>query len=320
MIRFLKNILFFAMLFGAVFWLVNWLLFIDKPKQNDYLSALIDKHQRLDNMDSPKLIFAGGSNLAFGLDRKSIEDTFLVPVVNMGLQGGLGLNFILEELKDKIKTGDVVVLSIEYFLDIDGNYALQKEAARQFSRADRYFKMSLQKELQIYLDRCRDNFDSSKREKSKEKKAEDVYSRSIFNNYGDIVLPEGIESSPTLLCGYEFEYEYWVGINLLNEFIYEAQSKKVEVFFMYPNYCASGYYINEMVLKNFANDIENDLNVEILNSPEDLVMDDSLFFDTRYHLNIEGRVIRTTKMIDILQKNASVLKAFEGIKKHTTKK
>ncbi|MCK4797079.1 MAG: hypothetical protein KAT05_06835, partial [Spirochaetes bacterium] len=43
------------------------ILFQPKLDENNYLAAIIDKHKLIETVESPRLIFLGGSNLAFGL-------------------------------------------------------------------------------------------------------------------------------------------------------------------------------------------------------------------------------------------------------------
>src|ERR1700739_1843921 len=84
--------------------------------RNDYFASLIDKHNRLKQAGNNRLIFVGGSNLNFGINSEEIEKELNLPVVNLGLHAGLGLDFILNEAMSEIKQGDIVVLSIEYEL------------------------------------------------------------------------------------------------------------------------------------------------------------------------------------------------------------
>lgn len=81
-----------------------------------YFAALGDKHHLLEVARSPKIIFVGGSNLAFGLDSNLIESKFHRPVVNMGLCAPFGLRYLLEEVKDNVTAGDTIVLVPEYYI------------------------------------------------------------------------------------------------------------------------------------------------------------------------------------------------------------
>src|SRR6266436_7071833 len=64
-----------------------------------YLAASIDKHHLLVQQPSPRIVFVGGSNLAFGLDSSEIERSLSYHPINMGLHIGLGLAFMLAEVK-----------------------------------------------------------------------------------------------------------------------------------------------------------------------------------------------------------------------------
>jgi hypothetical protein len=103
----------FALIFFFLFLLVTLVI---PPKSNGfgYFAALKDKHRRLDTLPSPKIVFVGGSNLAFGLDSSLIENTFHIPVVNMGLCAPFGLRYMLEEVKDHVNAGDTIVIVPEY--------------------------------------------------------------------------------------------------------------------------------------------------------------------------------------------------------------
>ena len=108
---FLKRVVAFlllqALLF-AMFWRPAM------PFENSYIAATIDKHERLRGTPSPRLILVGGSNLAFGIKSKSLEEQTGRPIVNMGLHCGFGIDFMLREVENEIRTGDVVVLSFEH--------------------------------------------------------------------------------------------------------------------------------------------------------------------------------------------------------------
>lgn len=94
------------------------------PDGNDYAKATIEKHARLAAPVEKKLVFAGGSNLPYGLQSHKIEDHFKIHTVNMGMNGFLGVQFILGEIRDEIEAGDIVVLSFEYdslFISANGS-------------------------------------------------------------------------------------------------------------------------------------------------------------------------------------------------------
>lgn len=267
---------------------------------SDYMAAIIDKHHRIETTPSPKIIFGGGSNLALGLDSQAVEEALGLPVVNMGLHGGLGLSFMLNELKYSIQAGDIVLLSIEYFLPLTDDYSLMNNASAFFPEARHFYQKKYPEELVFYLANQQTilkNIFSVKENLS----TSSIYTRSAFNSYGDFVSHLDQPQSDTFSGKSTFTYRYWEGIDAMNTFNDSAQSKGVSVFFLFPNYPASEYAKNKEVISQLEKDLREDLNIEIINTPVDLVYPDSYFFDTTYHLNAVGRAQRTQDMIRLIQ-------------------
>lgn len=63
-----------------------------------------------------RVILAGGSGTHFGLDAAWMTSHLGIPVVNCGLDAGLGLSPICEAFEDQVRPGDVVILTPEYEL------------------------------------------------------------------------------------------------------------------------------------------------------------------------------------------------------------
>ncbi len=103
----------------AVFWSAIALPGLDDPM---CFGILADKHKILDQTPSPKVVFIGGSNLLFGIDGVQIEKGLHRPVVNMGLCLMFPLQYLFDEIKDNVHSGDLVVLSPEY-ADYSQEYA-----------------------------------------------------------------------------------------------------------------------------------------------------------------------------------------------------
>src|SRR6478672_545894 len=85
-----------------------------KKVDNDYIAAVLEKDRLIRSTPSPKIILVGGSNLAFGIDSRMMEDSLHLNVVNMGLYAKLGLRYMLAQVKPYIRRGDVVIIVPEY--------------------------------------------------------------------------------------------------------------------------------------------------------------------------------------------------------------
>ena len=70
-------------------------------------------------INEPKIVLVSNSNLAFGIQSDLIEDAFEMPVVNLGLHGGLGNAFHERMPLFNITIGDIIVISHLDYSDDD---------------------------------------------------------------------------------------------------------------------------------------------------------------------------------------------------------
>jgi len=298
-LKLLQNILLF--LFPIIIMVLIINLKNNNNDQNDYMKAIVNKHYRANKINKPKLIFSGGSNLAFGLDSKKVEKQIGLPVVNMGLHAGLGLDFILKELMDVSKPYDIIVFSPEYSISPDGQYGLKKQTAIHLNKCKKYYSTNISKEISRQINDLRNLIKKPKLSLEEVFSKESIYKSSSFDNYGDI---NGNKFQDRLLdIGTENLNRSWSSklksIKMLKEY---ASKNKIEIFFLYPSYNLSSYEKNEVEINNYANQIQKELNFNTLGKPIDQVFEDSLFYDYYYHLNNIGRQKRTQKVIKKLKK------------------
>ncbi len=67
-------------------------------------------------IESPKLIVTGGSGAHYTIDSEVLEAKLGLPVINMGIDGPVGLNLILPSVLPEVKPQDTVLLIPEYLL------------------------------------------------------------------------------------------------------------------------------------------------------------------------------------------------------------
>lgn len=271
---------------------------IDNP--NSYYASIIDKHQHLDNLVAPRIIITGGSNVAFGINSNLIEKSLSKPIVNLSISGSMGYTFMLGELKNSIKEKDIVIICFEYFAS-KGVKENIFPVCEIFPQAKKYFEysnidllISNLKQFRINSrNRIRRILNSSSNKKS-------VYLRSSFNDKGDMIAHLNKPNARQLAGRRKIKYKYWNAISELNQFYQYALEKNVKVFYLFPPYPKLEFEKNKDVIKLLRKDLEKKLRMPILGQPKDFVFNDSLFFDTVYHLNKDGRDIRTKKLIKLL--------------------
>jgi len=305
MFAFILRSLFFLILFCTV---TGMLSFVPKNYSNDYLSGIVQKHARLDSITSPRIIFAAGSNTAFGIDSKRIEETYSTPVVNLSLHAGLGTTFILEELKSVIDSGDIVLLSLEYFLG-EGSTELKKLTSDFYPEASGYYHLSKSNRLFMELESIRTNIRKKLRNllNPRTPLRKTVYSKDSFNKYGDVISHLDKVWGKRITNSTKINYRKWDGIEKINQFSVYANKKNTSVFYLFPTLMQSEYLKMQTDIDQLKDDLHRDLDVEILNQPSNFVYPDSLYFDTVYHLNKQGRIKRTDDLIVLLNNSKEFL-------------
>lgn len=287
-------------------------------RDDSYLAAVLEKDRLIRNTPSPKIILVGGSNLAFGIDSKAIQDSLGLHVVNMGLYAKLGLKYMLAQVRPYIKPGDVVVVVPEYdqFYGEYANGDNTLNTALLYAPADRIpdFIRSysiIDVVLRPRVENARRSFLRAfaaavgKESTLFPPDTNTVYNRHSFNEYGDAVShldkkgmnPDSIyvKALPPLK---DFNR---ATLKDLNSIASKARDEKAHAYFLFPSYIDRSYVINVGAIDSLRRKLAGGMDLQIVGSPKDFVMPKQYFFDTRYHLNREGREVRTLKMIEVLQ-------------------
>ncbi len=81
-------------------------------------------------VDSPqRLLIVGGSGAHYSVDSERLEQELGIPVINLGLDGPVGLNVILASIDEAIRPGDIVLLIPEDLIIIDDDGILERSTA-----------------------------------------------------------------------------------------------------------------------------------------------------------------------------------------------
>ncbi|MEA5535275.1 hypothetical protein [Crocosphaera sp. XPORK-15E] len=77
---------------------------------------------------SPRLIILGGSGAHHSINSEVLEQKLGIPVLNMGLDGPVGLNVILPSILEAVRPGDIVLLIPEDLILLDEDGLLERSA------------------------------------------------------------------------------------------------------------------------------------------------------------------------------------------------
>src|SRR5689334_6191038 len=76
------------------------------PPEQSYYAGSLDKHELLAHRASPRMIFVGGSSMAMGMDSDAVARPLGYNPVNMGMNVGVGLELMIEEVRPFLRPGD----------------------------------------------------------------------------------------------------------------------------------------------------------------------------------------------------------------------
>ena len=304
--RFLSKILLFLCLFllsAAVIAGVD-VFWVGSQHLGNYQASLLDKVERLQSLDGPKIVLVGNSNLSFGMDSSQLEAAFGMSVVNMGLHGGLGNAFHEEMCRLGVSQGDIVILCHTDYSDDDTipDSALAWITLEKHSqlwpliRAKDVLSM-----LRAYPDYFKDSL-VSKLTGAPDNQASDAtcYSRSAFNLYGDIVRrpDDRYQFTPDSVEVPQVNDTCTQRINALDAYLRERGA--VLLIAAYP--IASGAYTPDVSEYDaFEAELRRKVSCPVISHYRDYLIPYEFFYNSCFHLSEEGADIRTKQLIQDIQ-------------------
>ncbi|RYE35799.1 MAG: hypothetical protein EOP42_05650 [Sphingobacteriaceae bacterium] len=297
----------FILIFTLGIMLIASVFLPPKNSRQNMLYTQIDKNNLLKNVTSPRIIFVGGSNLAYGLDSKQIRDSLHVNPINTGIHINIGLKYMLENALQYVKPGDVIVISAEYqqfYGDLaDGEtelFSIVTDIAPQSRKLldyKQYFKLLklvpqfAQSKLQprfLFLKYPQDTIVGR-------------YDRKAFNQFGDATAHWKLSAeNPKPYAEMTTSFNKDI-LQTLAYFRSVVNQKKAKLYITFPGYQASSYKINQIQIKQVQQKLQDSFFV-LISTPKEYIIPDSLIFDTPYHLTKKGVDLRTKLLINDLRK------------------
>lgn len=300
-----KKILFFIKLIVLTMLLALFCFgFVMPQYTGNYQASMLDKVQRLKSLDGPKIVLIGNSNLAFGIDSAKIEEAFKMPVVNMGLHGGVGNAFNEQAAKMNVCEGDIYIVAHTNYDDPNAiknpmlawitieNHAELYPLIRTEDWPDMIMAYP------TYLKKCLTLW----RTETGNGETNDCYRRSAFNEYGDNyfqrpkTIDGGVDFSPVVIN--HINETTARRLNELNAYLTERGARMVVAAYPVAVYektpAADEYY-------EMGKEISDALDCAVISDFRDYMLDQTYFYDSYTHLTDEGVQIRTEQLIEDLQ-------------------
>jgi hypothetical protein len=301
----MKKFLFKMAVFFSPFVFVFTAAIVIPIPDHSYNLSVIDKMALLKSAGSPKLVLTGGSNLAFSIDSASLESALDVPVINMGVHAGFGLGRMLGQISPFLQAGDMVLIVPEYqhFTSLWNG----EDSAFNLIIDARQYHLLLPTNYYGFPDRFPGYLlGKTKSLPSAFKRGErqsGPYTRYGFNEYGDHTAHLYLAGSD--LAGGEatagkVNNDY---VLFFSRFIDELSSRGITVMLSYPPYEEEVFSVSKDIIVELNNLFLSKENLQVISTPEDYCFDKSLFYDTSYHMNANGRRLRTELVIADIRKS-----------------
>ncbi|MBO4216422.1 MAG: hypothetical protein J5940_00605 [Clostridia bacterium] len=275
---------------------------------NAFTGVLDEKTERLDGTDSPKIVFVGGSAVAFGVVSPLVEEQLGLPAVNYGLYADIGIKAMLDLSLSGINEGDTVVIIPE--TDAQA-YSLYFGAYSFLCAADGDRRMIFRASSDNYAEL----FGASWRFAAQKLKyvvsgeypdPAGIYNAKSFDGYGDVrferagnVMPAGYISNPIRYSEEIVSPEF---IDYVNGYVAACNKRGATVYFSFAPSDALAVASDDAEILGFYSYLSRALDCEIISYPSDHIYDYRYFYDTNFHVNDSGAILNTVDLIKDLKR------------------
>ena len=281
----------------------------DKVAQVSILAALPDKHQLLNSINDTKIIVLGGSNVSFGLDSKVIENQLSMPIVNMGIHAGIGLEYIVNDIKPYVKKGDIIVLIPEYEHFYKDDFYGEMELVQMVFEIEPQSKKLLNSKQWMHLLKYLPTYSAKKIKNfiptlfNKKVEQIDIYHRKSFNAYGDAYLHWTLPDQNYLHAPKSNNIENVNNevIVFLKEFKLYTEKNGARLLIFPPVIDKTSFNNKINIITKIAKELKNN-DIAFECEPISFCYNDSLFFNSYYHLNKNGVDKRTLQLLKDLDR------------------
>jgi hypothetical protein len=289
--------------------------FYKRPQSVLHNQKIFEKKVRYaKSITSKKLVLSAGSNVLFGLNAMSIENVLDIPTVNFGLWAALKTDYIIDQTKKILNPSDIVIMPLEYEnFTWDGQLSMARSI--YFLTYDKeYFNTlpimdQIKMLMSITLSDLYLSYHEQKDFSGKEPNIGKGYTSASINKNGDETFKAGHKAQS---IDHRKAFPLPAKPYLENRALYEIKKfnqwctkRNIEFYISYPNTIDLPEYHTKIYQKyfTFLDNYFQSHGIKTIGKPTDFLYDKKYFYDTEYHLNQSGAVLRTTHLIELLKQH-----------------
>ncbi|MFZ5448087.1 MAG: hypothetical protein ACOZFS_05555 [Thermodesulfobacteriota bacterium] len=276
-------------------------------------SLLVKKETTANNIKENKLVFVGGSSTLFGIKTQYIQQRLGVSCLNFGIHAGLEIDYLLFRIKDILKPGDTVILTVEYplflyegkFNNVTLDYILSydRNFFNSLSTWDRIRYLACISPLKLASSLAKRLTFSSK-----EIEIGEGYNLATLNENGDETCNIGHhEEAINMRFSQPFDiqrgdFQETPGLKVIRDFNRWCRGHHIDFYVTYASTMYFKEYDNAQY-RHYFNELQRffaEHNISTIGTPPDFFFAKDFFYDSQYHLNQKGMAIRTDQLIDMI--------------------
>ena len=281
--------------------------------QDSYYAQLPALYRRLADSQGKRLILVGGSNVAFGVDVDLLEHMlaqygYEYTVCPFGLYGAVGTGAMLELSQGQLREGDIVVLAVEptdetlsSYFGASAFWKCAEEAPELLTAVSPAHQAALAGNYVAYLQER-----ASIARSGALPKPEGAYARSSFEENGNMsfhregnIMALGWDTgAPVDLAAVSVSPDF---AGQVNGYCRTAQERGAEVYLSFSpvNRSALTGDPAEGTAAYFRTCLDA-FDCPIISDPGRYILDSGWFYDSNFHLNSAGAVLRTCLLAEDL--------------------
>ena len=276
-----------------------------------YYGELAPLTERLYAAEGKKLVLIGGSNIAFGVDTELLEELlaekgYEYTVCPYGLYAALGSGTMLSLSRGALGEGDLVVLAFEPTDETLSSYfgasvflKCAEDAPMLLTRLDGQRRAAA---LGNYVSFLQERLAIVRSGQYPE--AEGAYNRAAFGENGNMdyvregnIMALGFDTAePVDLAALRIEADFR---DEVNDYCRAAQRKGAQVYLSFCPVDRSALADeSEEALYDYFSLFSEAFSCPVISDPGRYVLDSAWFYDSNFHLNSAGAVLRTVRLAE----------------------
>lgn len=263
---------------------------------------------------TPRVLIVAGSNAMFGIDSGMLENYWQKPVINLAVNAGLGLPYILDVSRRVARPGDTILMPMEYALYLDEGKANSQIIDYVMARDLDYWRsLSRITQLQYAAGLGADRWLHGLRHLPDGPVTSGTYGAHHLDAKGDQTHTSPAERSAGDIAAVKatkaWDYAHRAatepgGWKLMENYAQWAKANSICLIAMPTVLLHHAKYDTDTEDLAFYTGLPermNKLGIEYLGKPKDFMYPESWFFDTDHHLQDWAREKHTASLIALLQ-------------------